>query len=168
MSLPPAGLRERTAAEVLGAAWAWSYLEFIARGAGLCPRCSAAIEQSVTACEDHDDTGGPCDSCGRNYAVHFHTHCTNCINRWHGIIPGILLSNTDLQAFLTAHGINLVAPDNVDRAIRTLGNYDEEVVSTDPFEARFTFTIDGDALTLTVDEGLSVVDATGHRASEPG
>jgi len=168
MSLPPAGLRGRTAAELLGAAWAWSYLEFIARGSGLCPRCSAPVEQSVTVCEDHEETDDACDSCGRTYAVHFHTSCTNCIDDWHGIVPGLLLGTTDLQAFLAANGINLIAPDTLDRAMRTLGNYEEEVVSTDPFEARFTFTIDGDALALTIDEDLSVVDVTRSPPDETG
>jgi len=165
MSLPPAGLKGRTDADVMGAAVAWSHLEFVARGNGLCPRCSAPVEQSVAVCEDHDDDG-TCDGCGRTYAVHFHASCTNCINDWSGIVPGLLLGCTDLQAFLTGHGINLVAPDTLDRALRTLGNYQEEVVSTDPFEARFTFTVDGDALTLTVDDGPTVVDATLHRATE--
>jgi hypothetical protein len=166
MSLPPAGLQGRTAAETLGAAWAWSYLEFVARGSGLCPRCSAPVEQSVVVCENHEDTDGACDNCGRNYGVHFQTSCTNCINDWQGIVPGLLLGNTELQAFLTVHGINLVAPDTVDRAIRTLGNYEEEVVTTDPFEARFTFTVDDDALTLTVDEDVSVVDVTRASGSD--
>lgn len=158
MSLPPAGLQGRTAEEVLSAAWAWSYLEFIARGSGICPRCSAPIERSVTVCENHDDSGSGCASCGRCYAIHFHTTCTNCINDWSGIVPGLLMGTTPVQAFLTAHGINLVAPDALGRALRTLGNYDEEVVSTDPFEARVTFTADGDSITLTLDDELSIVD----------
>ena len=167
MSLPPAGLQGRTAADILEAAWAWSYLEFIARGSGICPRCSARIEQSVTICENHDDTDDACDSCSRNYAVHFHTSCTNCINDWSGIVPGLLLGNTEFQAFLTGHGINLTTPEAMDRAMRTFGNYDEEIISTDPFEARFTFTVDEDSLTLTVDDDLTVVDSTSHRATEP-
>jgi hypothetical protein len=166
MSLPPAGLKGRTPGDVLGAAWIWSYLEFIARGSGICPRCSAPIERSVTVCENHEDTDDACDRCGRNYAVHFHASCTNCIDDWHGIVPGLLLGATDFQAFLTAHGVNLVAPDAMDRAMRTFGDYDEEVVSTDPFEARFTFVVDENALTMTVGDDLTVVDATSHRATE--
>jgi hypothetical protein len=47
---------------------------------------------------------------------------------------------------------------------RLARNTEEDVISVDPFEARFTFTIDGDAITLTVDEDLTVtaVHRTGN------
>lgn len=40
---------------------------------------------------------------------------------------------------------------------------EEEIFGTDPFEARFTFTVDGDALTLTVDDNLNVVNVVETR-----
>lgn len=168
MTLPPAGIQGRTATETLEAAWAWSQFKFIARGNGMCPRCSAPVERSVTVCENHDDSDGACDRCGRNSAVYLHVRCTNCINDMQGIITGILLGNTDLQAFLTAHGINLVAPDSIDYAFKTIGDFEEEVVTTDPFEARFTFTVDDDAITLTIGEDLSVVDVTRGQTTDAG
>ncbi len=36
----------------------------------------------------------------------------------------------------------------------------------EPFEARFAFTIGDDALTMTVDEDLTVVESTRHDISE--
>jgi hypothetical protein len=39
---------------------------------------------------------------------------------------------------------------------------DETILSTDPFEARFAFDIDGDTFVVTVDEDLSVVEVTRH------
>lgn len=39
-------------------------------------------------------------------------------------------------------------------------DYDEEIVSREPFEARFTFTAGTETLTLTVDEELDVSDAS--------
>jgi len=39
---------------------------------------------------------------------------------------------------------------------------DETILSTDPFEARFTFNIDGDTLGVTVDDDLCVVEVTRH------
>lgn len=37
-------------------------------------------------------------------------------------------------------------------------DHEEEVLSTNPFEGRFTFTVDGDRITLTVDEELDVLN----------
>ncbi len=37
-------------------------------------------------------------------------------------------------------------------------DYDETVVSTDPFEGRFRFSLDGESITLTVDDDLEVTD----------
>jgi DNA-binding HxlR family transcriptional regulator len=166
MPLPPAGVQGRTAAEILAAGWAWGHLDYIARGGGICPRCSAAVEQSMTVCEDHEYSEGACDSCGRQYAAYIRAECVNCINSMQGIVPGVLLGTTELQAFLAGHGVNIVAPDAIGRAIRVVGNYDEEVVSTDPFEVRFTFTAGEEALTVTIDEELEVVDATVSLVSE--
>lgn len=35
-----------------------------------------------------------------------------------------------------------------------------EIVGTDPFEARFTFAVDGDVLVATVNDDLNVVGIT--------
>lgn len=69
-----------------------------------------------------------------------------------------LEATTELLAFLTAHGLNPVAPTQLSQVWHVLEDYDEVVHSTEPFEAQFTFTIDGEALTLTVNDALSVVD----------
>jgi hypothetical protein len=39
-------------------------------------------------------------------------------------------------------------------------DYEEEVYSREPFEARFTFSADGDTLSLTVGDDLQVVDVS--------
>ena len=36
----------------------------------------------------------------------------------------------------------------------------EEILSTHPFEAQFIFNVDGDVLSLTVDESLTAVKVT--------
>jgi hypothetical protein len=61
-----------------------------------------------------------------------------------------------LRAFVDRRGVDLFALefDHWDRFI----SYDEDVLGTEPFEARFTFTIDEDTITLTVDESLEVAD----------
>lgn len=94
--------------------------------------------------------------------------CTNCIFSQQGAFAVALLANADLLAFLTTHGINPVTPSAPSAEIfaATVMEYDEEILATDPFEGRFTFTIDDDTLTLTVNEDLEVVDTARDTADE--
>jgi hypothetical protein len=158
--LPPAGVRGRSPQGMLEAAWTWRHADFLTDSAGVCSRCSAKLETSVDVCEEHDAGKGMCDECERRYALQFDLYCPNCNYDPNSIAPGVLLANTELLAFLTARGINPLAPESLNRASRALAEYDEEVVSCDPFEARLTFTAEGDSITVTLDDDLSVVDVT--------
>ncbi|WP_136601700.1 winged helix-turn-helix domain-containing protein [Salinigranum halophilum] len=161
LPLPPAGVHGRTAAEVYEAAWTWANLEFLSEASGVCSRCSAALDQSVTVCEDHAATD-VCAACGNRHAVQFHADCPNCINDLHGPFVLKLVANTALLAFLTERGLDPVAPARASIAAvdRVHMAYEEEVRSTDPFEARFTFSAGDDTLSLTVDDDLQVVDVS--------
>lgn len=162
LPLPSAGVKNRTVTEIFEAAWTWTNIEFLTEASGICSRCSAPFEESVTVCEDHDTTDGLCEQCGSRHAVEFYATCTNCINDLRGPFVFRLVADTDLLAFLTDHGLNPVAPsgEEIHEVDRIHMNYDEEVRSVDPFEARFTFAVDDETLTLTVDDDLSVIDAT--------
>ncbi|MWG34634.1 winged helix-turn-helix domain-containing protein [Halomarina oriensis] len=103
---PPAGIRGRTADGVLEAAWTWRHADFLVASTGVCSRCSAPLDHSVTVCTDHDASAGYCELCEHRYAVQFHTHCRNCNRTSHLIAPGCLLATTELLAFFTEHGIN--------------------------------------------------------------
>ncbi|WP_372913058.1 winged helix-turn-helix domain-containing protein [Salinigranum sp.] len=160
LPLPPAGVQGRTAGEVYVAAWTWANLEFLAEAGGVCSRCSAALTESVSVCEAHADEG-VCDRCGNRHAVQFTADCPNCINDLQGPFVLQLVSDTRLLHFLTAHGLNPVAPsrDAIAAVDRVHMDYEEDVRSVEPFEACFTFSVDGDTLSLTVDDDLDVVDA---------
>ena len=158
--LPPAGVQGRSPQEMLEAAWTWRHADFLTDSAGVCSRCSARLETSVDVCENHDADAGVCDECERRYALMFDLYCPNCDYDPSSIAPGILLANTELLAFLTTRGINPFAPESLNRTSQAIAQYDEEVVSTEPFEARLTFTADGDSITLTLDEDLSIVEVT--------
>lgn len=163
LSLPPAAVLDRTASEVLQAAYTWGGLEVLGIASGVCPRCGAPVDESVDVCPDHDAIDGLCEACDARYSVHFSTRCTNCIYAQSGALGIGLVANTDLLAFLTTHGINPISPSSQSAWGAALGDYEEEVLSREPFEARITFTIAGDSLTLTVDDDLSVVEATRSR-----
>ena len=165
--LPPAGVQGRSAQEMLEAAWTWRHADFLTDSTGVCSRCSARLETSVDVCENHDADAGVCDECERRYALMFDLYCPNCDYDPNSIAPGILLANTELLAFLTARGINPFAPESLNRASQALAQYDEEIVSTDPLEAKLTFTADGDSITLTLDDDLSVANVTRDSSGQP-
>jgi hypothetical protein len=165
ISLPPAGVQGRTPTEIKDAAGVWSNLELLGTSAGVCSRCSGRIEQSVTVCEDHDASEGVCDHCDRRYAVLFEVECAACYYNASGIAIICLLAETELWSFLTDYGMNPLVPETRKRAPGMLANYEEDIRSLDPLRVDLTFTIDDDALTLTIDEDVSVVDATRDRGS---
>lgn len=154
LALPPAGIQGREAMEVLRAAEVWGTLETLAAAEEICPRCSASMETSVAVCENHDTSDGLCGNCGFRSSVSLETSCTNCPNTTHGAFAIHLASNTDLIAFQTTRGFNPLKPGDLFAAAKV----DQEILSTDPFRARFTFTIDEDSITLTVDDELQVVN----------
>lgn len=165
--LPPAGVRERTPADLFDVAWTWTTLEFFVLASDICPRCSATLDVGRSVCKDHDATGGLCATCDNRYAVKLHFRCPNCILAVNGSPPIYLVTTTDLLDLLTSPGPNPVSPDTPADVQRVLSNYDEEILSIEPFEARFTFAVEQETLTLTVDEDLSVVDVVRSQTSEP-
>jgi hypothetical protein len=167
LPLPSAGVRERSVQEVFEAAWTWTNVEFLAEANGMCSRCSAPLEESVDVCESHDPGDGLCDRCDSRHAVEFRAACTNCINDLRGPFVLALVADPHLLSFLIDHGLDPIAPsrEGIGEIDRIHMNYTEEVRSVDPFDARFTFTANGETLTLTVDDDLSVVDATRRTTS---
>lgn len=155
---PPAGILGRSPSEILNASRTRGVLEKLATACGLCPRCAAPVEQSTSVCDSHDARDGLCDQCDSLHQVTYRAACTNCPYEKGGALVNQLFEKTNLLAFLTSHGLNPIR--SPPQFIRVLQNAEEEVLSTDPFEARFTFTIDRDTLSLTVDENLEVVDIT--------
>ena len=160
--IPPAGLHERTPTELVRAAEIWSASRGLAAARGVCHNCAAPLEGTVRVCDDHDVSDGHCGACGQQFRVTVHRSCTNCIAEWESPVGQHLLARTGVMEFLIDHGIDPLAPGGAH-----LAAIEESVRSTDPFEGRFTFTLDGDALVLTVEGDLSVVDVTRRDATEP-
>lgn len=164
VGLPPAGVYGRSPTEVLESAEIWTLGQIQQLTRGVCPRCSAAVERSVRVCDAHAPSDGVCDRCDHRFGVTGTVTCTNCIVEADSPFVMFALGNTDLMAFMIEHGIDPIAP----RAFHKRAG-EEEILSTDPLEAKFTFTADDESLTLTVKEGPTVVDVTrnqGKNASD--
>jgi hypothetical protein len=156
LPFPPAGLRGRAPREVLRAAHAWTNLELLAVGSGVCPRCAAAVETESDACPDHE-SDGVCSNCRSRFAVLLKASCPNC-RYGLGCGAGLgLLSTPELLSFMLDHGLDPFSPRSVPRLDRFLNEYDEAVHSTDPLRATLTFAADGDELALTIDGNGDIV-----------
>lgn len=161
LDLPPAGATDRTPRELIDAATVWGTTGALAWARGVCSGCSAPLDRSVTVCEDHDESGDRCDECGQRFAVSIRYNCTNCIFNEKAPFTTCLLDNIDLISFMADHDIDPLGPNGFH-----MSALEETVLSADPFEARFTFTADGECISLTVDDDLSVVDVSRREASK--
>jgi hypothetical protein len=155
VSIPPAGVYGRTPTEILEAAGIWTLADLQAIVRDVCPRCAASIERSAFVCDDHTGTDDFCDQCNHQFGVRIEVQCTNCIFRSRSPYPTHALGNLDLVAFMAAHEIDPFASDGFH-----LSSCDEEILSIEPLEARYTFSVDGDSISLTVEEDLSVREVT--------
>lgn len=161
--LPPAGVQGRTATEVLHAAELWVVTNMRAATRGICPRCSATVDHSISVCETHDATDGRCDECGLRFEAIVRVTCTNCLFDEGVYLPAFLGVHTELMGFMIEHGIDPVSPEGFDFPMASVN---EIILSHDPFEARYTFTADDDTLALTVDDDLSVINVTRNPDTE--
>ncbi len=155
VSVPPAGVYDRSPTEVLEAAGIWTIADVQAIVRGVCPRCSAPIDRSAQVCADHDAGEKFCEQCDHQFAVRVAVSCTNCTFSTRSPYPTHAVSNLDLIGFMADHGIDPFASNGFH-----LSAAKEEVLSVDPLEARYTFTADDESIALTVDEDLSVVDVS--------
>jgi len=158
--LPPAGTQGRTPGELFQAATTWGLLSLVAVASGVCPHCSAPLDRSTRVCEDHDTADDHCSACDNRHAIQLEFRCSNCLYGGEAAFAVALLADVEVLAFLAGRGINPVAPSDPTVYSTALMDYEEELCSVDPFEAQFTLTADGDALTVVVDEAFTVVEAT--------
>lgn len=158
-SLPPAGIDGRDAEEVLRTSLTWDFLERISLSNGICPRCSATVERTLTACEDHDASDGLCQECDRRRQDLFTAECPNCPLRVEGLLDTAVHGYTEVLDFVTAHGFNPVVP-TAEGWVTITDATEVDVVSIEPLKARITYSLAGHVLSLTVDEELNVIEVT--------
>ena len=157
--LPPAGMAGHTPTEALEEAHKWALMDTLSMISDSCPRCSSRFDWWVDVCEDHRGGTRCCDRCGYRHAVVHTAHCQNCTFDSRLPYGMILAGATELQSFLTSRGFNLLEESYRDFSL-VFKNYEEEIIATDPLEVSFTFTLDGDDISLTVDGERSVLSVS--------
>lgn len=156
--LPPAGITGRSPEEIVLTAVRWTTSEIINAAYGICPRCSARLDQSGEVCPSHVADDGLCASCNRRFAIVYQVSCTTCPFEIEINLGSVMLANLEMRKFLLEHGLNPVAPRSL-KYTQTMLHYDEEIRSADPIDVTVTFEIDGDTISFTFEDELSVVEA---------
>lgn len=155
ITLPPAGVHDRSVDEVVQAATTWSHLELVALSCDMCPRCSALLSTSVAVCDAHDAATGLCAECGNRHAIHVESRCSNCFHEMRGVFGTYVMGHRDVLGFVADHGLNPISD-----GIEWGAEWGEEVISRDPFEARISTDIDDERVCITVGDDLSIVDVS--------
>lgn len=159
LPVPPAGVRDRDPDEAYRTAWTWGNLEILSLSSDICPRCGAPVTFTPEVYDDHDANDGVCATCENRHRIRTSVACENCTFDSGGAFAIRLVGHTAVLDFLTDHGLNPVAPESPRLVNAVHEDYEEDLLSTDPFRARFAFRADDERLVLTVDDDLTVAAA---------
>lgn len=154
--LPSAGVKNRTPKEVLKASDTWSTAEWVALINGVCPRCSGTVEDSLTVCEEHDNSGGVCDRCHTRFGVNVRSQCTNCAHTKKGTLVFHLLADPAFRSVFDSRGVDVLSTPLEEKSAFVVE--DQEVLGTEPFRVRITYVVGGEEVTLIVDDDLTVAE----------
>lgn len=154
--LPPRGLRDRTAGEILEATITYSLHRAGTLGDGVCPDCGGTVGSSLSVCEDHHAADGVCETCGSYFLGMIVYVCDACkyafrTPSWHP-----LQSHPAVVAFYHDHGVDHVHTNSWDGMLRGF-EWQEELLSVEPPRLRITVPLAGDELQATLDETGTIV-----------
>ena len=157
---PAAGLIDRSPDEALSTGIYRCMLDLTYLMQGICRDCASPVTASVSVCTEHDaERGRFCDSCGTLDATWADLRCETCRFAKRLPVEICIMGLTPVIAFLYERGIDVLAPsihdltDVVESAFRT-------DVTDDPLRVTITIEDRSDALTVTVDDELRVVDCS--------
>lgn len=163
-SFNPAGLTGRTAEEVFVASTIEYHRSITMLIRGVCPACSGLVEEQLSVCDDHDAIPGErCSTCDTWTEARVSFVCSVC--KHSGSYPAwvALLDHPRIVGFYHDHGFDMTFglddPEDCGRLWNRLVR-EQEVISRDPLQVRVTVTEGSDALDLTLDRDLEVIEVT--------
>jgi hypothetical protein len=166
--LPPAGLADRSPAEVYAAAWVNGTQRLNSMLEGVCPICTGRVERSLDGCPDHAEEGR-CPTCDRHAEIIGRLRCSVCKEVAQTTMGAVVRYHPSVLAFCHDHGLQLqfglndvsVISERLERMSSTV-----ERRATDPLRVRVTTAIDGDTVWVDLDEDLRVVAVESEGESE--
>lgn len=163
MGFPAAGLTDRTPAEVLEQGVYKCMLDAAYLIHGICRDCAGPITSSVSICDDHQTEAGPaCETCGSPYEVWVEQQCKRCGLAKRLPIEMLTMGLAPVISFFYEHGVDVFQPtyEELDACINTLY---ATSVKEDPLRILVTIEADGDELSLTLDDSMTVLDVAPQR-----
>lgn len=156
---PPTGIEGRSGQEIWEALINHSAAAVGAFLRGVCYECAASTTTSVSVCSDHE-TDGICEQCGSTQAAMGTIQCETCGAAWRGEAWLPALTHPEVIGFFHDHGFDAHGGLTLDM-FRELLTSPETVRSTEPLRLEKSVELDGDGLTVIVDDALAVVDVNG-------
>lgn len=159
----PAGLTGRTPGDVYVAGTIAFLQDLGVLSRGLCPECSGPIDGSMHVCDRHEPAPGKlCPTCGTRDEIRVSYVCSVCKHGASFPVQAAIHDHPATVAFYYEHGIertyDLDDPEECGRLWDRLLRQEHTLVSEDPVHVRVTVPCDGDALHLTLDEELTVIE----------
>jgi ssDNA-binding Zn-finger/Zn-ribbon topoisomerase 1 len=161
VAFPPAGVPDREPDELIAAAEIVAYRKMRTMFQGVCATCSGPVTARLELCTDHQ-RDGTCEHCGRKDAVLAAFRCQTCKDS-HAAPPSVLsVFHPAVVAFYYDHGVSIRWHAEEFDGLTLVGDYEpefeQEIVSEEPSRVTVTISLDGDELSLTFDESVSIVD----------
>ncbi|MBS3761284.1 MAG: winged helix-turn-helix transcriptional regulator [Halodesulfurarchaeum sp.] len=158
---PPAGLRDRSPAEIQLASIAEARQKKQRMFDGFCPDCSGAVEGRLEWCADHDGDG-ICEHCGKQFVAWARFQCQVCKRHDISSPKTLALFHPAVVSFYDDHGVSIRfrADDfeNARQVFDRMHDHGLELVSTGPPRVAVTASMNGETICLTFDETAAVVD----------
>jgi hypothetical protein len=161
-AFPPAGVVDRTPAELLEAAHVLYDAKITPMLNGVCPECAATVDHSLDVCDEHrlaDD--GVCETCNGRFRVWTTHECCRC-GYTRQFVPWFKLLSEPAVISFYYEQTDIVRPIPFNklsfRNAPDVRSINQSVVSTDPIRIQVEIPLESAVLRATIDENLELVD----------
>jgi hypothetical protein len=150
MRVPP-GCVDRSSAEyLLRSSVQFGLREVITLRDGICPNCGGVATPSVVS-EEERKSGGDIP------AVFY--QCEDCIYFFRTGISAVMMTHPEFISFCHDHGLDILAPDSPQQYLEIHDKRTVSVRSRDPWQFKFQVELEGETLTMVLDEELERIES---------